>query len=201
MRLQTAEQRAAYRAAMIPQGAVKDARSSEHAEVYTFERAGALYAIGFWGSAGKPSFHYRFRTAEGRERHIAGFFVNVQGRAQMMAERKAKRTAFRHTLKVGDVLRSSWGYDQTNIDYYQVVEVCGKHVVIREIAQESEVTAWEQGKCVPKVGAFIGEPMRKLVQEGDAVRIASYACAYKIDGREVAPGCKVYAASHWTAYA
>ena len=33
--------------------------------------------------------------------------------------------AERDGLKVGDVLRSSWGYDQTNVDYYEVVELVG----------------------------------------------------------------------------
>jgi hypothetical protein len=38
--------------------------------------------------------------------------------------------------KVGDILYSSWGYDQTNIDYYQVVKVSKASVWIRSIGKE-----------------------------------------------------------------
>lgn len=37
---------------------------------------------------------------------------------------------------VGDILCCSWGYDQTNIDYYQVVAVTKASVKIREIAAQ-----------------------------------------------------------------
>ena len=38
-------------------------------------------------------------------------------------------------VKVGDIFVSSWGYDQTNVDCYQVVEVKGKStVVLREVS-------------------------------------------------------------------
>lgn len=39
-------------------------------------------------------------------------------------------------IKVGDVFCSSWGYDQTNVDFFQVVEIKEKMVKIREIAQK-----------------------------------------------------------------
>ncbi len=32
-------------------------------------------------------------------------------------------------LKVGDYLESSWGYDQTNVDFYKVVALVGKTMV------------------------------------------------------------------------
>lgn len=35
--------------------------------------------------------------------------------------------------RVGDILVSSWGYDQTNVDYYQVIAVTKASVRIREI--------------------------------------------------------------------
>lgn len=37
---------------------------------------------------------------------------------------------------VGDILCCSWGYEQTNIDYYQVVAVTKASVKIREIASQ-----------------------------------------------------------------
>ena len=41
-------------------------------------------------------------------------------------------------IRVGDVFYASWGYDQTNVDFYQVVGVTasGKSVRLRKIAAE-----------------------------------------------------------------
>lgn len=200
--LQTAEHRAAYRASLLPKNAIKDERSSELGEAYTYEMAGALYGIGFRGTAGRSEFHYRFRSSESRQKHIDDFFMSIKAHVERKAEYKAKKQAFKHSLQVGDVLRCSWGYDQTNIDYYQVTELCGKHVVIREIAAQSqEDRGWVQGSSVPALNHFTGEPMRKLVQEGNAVRIASYACAYKLEPKAEVAGMRVYEPGHWTAYA
>ena len=32
-------------------------------------------------------------------------------------------------LQPGDILYSSWGYEQTNIDFYRVIKLCGKTMV------------------------------------------------------------------------
>lgn len=40
-------------------------------------------------------------------------------------------------VKVGDVFSMSWGYDQTNVDFFQVVKVCGENSVrVREVCPE-----------------------------------------------------------------
>ena len=43
-------------------------------------------------------------------------------------------TTNQYGVKVGDLFVSSWGYEQTNVDYYQVVSVHGKSSVrVREV--------------------------------------------------------------------
>lgn len=42
-----------------------------------------------------------------------------------------------HSLRVGDILEASWGYEQTNINFYQVVALKGRTMVsVRECALE-----------------------------------------------------------------
>lgn len=48
--------------------------------------------------------------------------------------------------RVGDILYSSWGYDQTNIDFYKVVKVSAASVWIQKVGQ-----VWEQ------LDGFLGE--------------------------------------------
>jgi hypothetical protein len=52
-------------------------------------------------------------------------------------ERLARAREQGHTIQVGDLYYDSWGYEQTNIDFYQVVELRGKtKVVLRRIHSE-----------------------------------------------------------------
>lgn len=40
-----------------------------------------------------------------------------------------------YTPKVGDIFEMSWGYDQTNVNFFQVTRVSSKGVFVREVAQ------------------------------------------------------------------
>src|SRR3972149_5989897 len=109
MRLDTAEKRAAYRQAMIPTNAQRDARSGDKAEVWTHtsERTGRPCARGFIGSSGHPTWNYQCRDEARREQYITEFFANQQARQDAKQERKEKRVAFCHTLQVGQLLHTS----------------------------------------------------------------------------------------------
>jgi hypothetical protein len=154
------------------------------AAIYTYETAGGLYSIGFVGKAAKPAFHYRHRNEAQRLEHAAGFIAGRKQTAEAKAVRMAERKA-PHTLTVGTILVSSWGYDQTNIDYYQVTRLLGANTVeIREIAAESGgEDGFMTASCTAVADKFIGEPMIKRVSAGNSVRIASYASAHPWDGK------------------
>lgn len=49
----------------------------------------------------------------------------------------AKYKEPQHDLKIGDVIYNMWGYDQTNIDYYQIVATTAKTVSLRKIKSGS----------------------------------------------------------------
>ena len=68
--------------------------------------------------------------------------------------------------KVGDILYTSWGYEQTNIDFYQVTDVHDGSVTIRKIA--SRVVSGGRGtdEVVAVPDDFVGPPMKKRVQKG-----------------------------------
>lgn len=60
-------------------------------------------------------------------------------------------------VKVGDIFCYSWGYEQSNINYFQVVALKGtKQVVIREIGYEiTETTGYESYKVRAVEGCFL----------------------------------------------
>ena len=157
------------------------------------------------GSAGSP---YRFSTPERRAEWVKVVFANAIEHAERKAkesQEKAERRAAGHSLELGDVLRCSWGYDQTNIDYFQVTKIIGRQMVeYRKIACEAIETASMQGESVPSVGEFIGEAKRARVSDygdRDSVKIYSFANAYKMQPHVLPGGVKVFRSSHWTAYA
>ena len=54
------------------------------------------------------------------------FLANVE----YQNRREAEETQNAEGVHLGDIFYSSWGYDQTNIDFYQVVELKGKHTLV-----------------------------------------------------------------------
>lgn len=71
--------------------------------------------------------------------------------------------AFVAAANIGDVFYSSWGYDQTNVDFYEVVRKTAKTVYVREIYGEILTGGGYAGRCQPKPGSFReGEPERRI---------------------------------------
>ena len=101
--------------------------------------------------------------------------------------------------KIGDLFMRSWGYDQTNIDYYEVVAVSAKMVTVRTIAQKSIETGFMSGKTTPLPGTYTGKPKRCLAQDGH-IKINSYAWAHYVKPEMVA-GIPVYGTDYYSSYA
>jgi hypothetical protein len=89
------------------------------------------------------------------------------------------------TAAVGSILYTSWGYDQTNYDFYQVVERRGTStIVLRKLAVESENEGWCRDKVKPRKDVFIerDEPLVRRINKHGRARIESYSCLYPWDG-------------------
>ena len=83
------------------------------------------------------------------------------------------------------IYRASWGYDQTNIDYYEVVSRTAKTVQLRPIAKRLVRATGDMSELVePIPGKYIGSAFRRKVhtEHRDAVQIDSVSAAYPWDG-------------------
>lgn len=96
-------------------------------------------------------------------------------------------------VEVGDIFASSWGYDQTNVDFYEVVGVTpsGKSVRIVPIAKEvveGAGTAYTRVKAIPGSAAPDAPVSTKRVRfsryDDAVIKITSYSSAYRIDPEE-----------------
>ena len=74
---------------------------------------------------------------------------------EYMNRREAEATQNAEGVHVGDIFYTQWGYDQTNIDFYQVVELKGKHtMILRGLTEKCELDSSWNGKTRPIRDAF-----------------------------------------------
>ncbi len=166
----------------------------EGLEVYTYHRPNArgqvtYYGVAFAGKAQKPIWNYAFRDEAQRDRQIAETAKSVEARAKMMKERSDARKQFTHGLQVGDILYSSWGYDQTNVNWFEVVGApTEKMILVREIASKTvRSDGYGSDEVIPVPGKYIGPAMKKIPTGGGgrslSVKIDNVQTAWKWDGK------------------
>mgnify|MGYP003680694653 CR=1 FL=1 len=131
----------------------------------------------------KPKVNYFYHSEERRQQALelfkASHLAKLERRAQRAQERRAA-CAGGHDLKVGECLYASWGYDQTNIDYYQIVRVSKRSVWFRKIDGRIVKADGQLSSTVsPTKDAFLnaalreGGEHRRSVGAGNAVSYGS----------------------------
>jgi hypothetical protein len=146
------------------------------------------FAVIFTGRCRKPArASGTYRSEAARNKAVASAFEGQARaearRAKSRAEAKASRKA--HTLTVGSVLVASWGYEQTNVDAYEVTKVSGSMVTVCKIHTRTVSSSTGINRVAPAPGSFVdgAAPMRRRVRSGgDSVRINDSASAYQWDG-------------------
>lgn len=140
-----------------------------------------------WTGKAKTGEWIVFRSEVSRDSHIASRKAGWDSWQKMKAERAAQRKAFDATehFAIGDILDSSWGYDQTNVDFYEVIAVTRGMVTLVDIGQT--IVAGSEGFMSERV-----MPDPTVTPEGNVTRhratstsihIEDYAYASKWDGK------------------
>jgi len=97
--------------------------------------SGKWWVIGYSGKRSKHDFFLTFKQEESMQKYIEDYIKNILGVKVYKKERKEKQKKMAEgvTVNVGDLFYNSWGYEQTNVDFYQVVSVKSKTAVLRRI--------------------------------------------------------------------
>lgn len=116
----------------------------------------------------KPEFYYRFKNYENMISFCDEYISNVEKRQaekdRIKDQKKKAVSDFNHNFYNGQILYSSWGYEQTNLSYYQIVGFKGKSVILRKIVKkEISQTSWASGMYEPVKNGFKGEPFVKRI--------------------------------------
>lgn len=113
---------------------------------------------------------YYFANEDRRKNWISEKIKGINSTHKLVQNRKDLKSDIRknmkHDFKAGDVYYNSWGYDQTNIDFYLIVEVKEKSVIIQRIG-EQVVERSEGFMCasvMPDIDCKIGKPETKIIQ-------------------------------------
>ena len=127
-------------------------------------------AIAFNGKASKPIWHYRFRSMEELDNYVNKSIENAKGREQSKADRKAqRRLTSEHDIKVGDIFYTSWGYDQTNTEFYEVVNVRGSRIDLKEIGYtvDYEKASYGREDITPVPHKFVNDEVYTVSARAD----------------------------------
>lgn len=118
--------------------------------------------------------NYRYNTPERMIERIIEFFESQANTKKIRDDYNSKKkeelksaiSNIDQYIKIGDIMFNSWGYEQTNIDFYQVVDISEKGTVsIRPIQGEqvegSTKGYHDGGKIRPIKDQFIGTDVLK----------------------------------------
>lgn len=120
---------------------------------------------------------------------------------KITATASTTKTKTKHSLKVGDILASSWGYEQTNNSFYRVEALKGATMVtVREVylgIKESEdisgmsedriydVNNWEYARDSKEITRKVKNYYQDNRPEGDSIDIESFETAHKYTGQKM----------------
>ena len=177
----------------IPKGAIKVTPRDVNAVIYMGrDRQERYYAMAFSGNRQRYDFYYSFASQARMEKSIREYLDALRASTNYKREQIAKRKGFKHGYKVDDILHYSWGYEQTNCEFYQVISTTPGTVTIREIAQEAEPDSMlAHGMAENRVAVkdrFLekSEPIVKRVQyseSGPGYVSMPHGCCSLWDGR------------------
>ena len=91
-------------------------------------------------------------------------------------------------VKQGDIFYSAWGYEQTNIDFYEIVKVTEKSVFFKELHSEKTYNDPMHGTAVPISDSSVEDKGRRATikfnrENEPSFKVYSFANAYPWDGK------------------
>lgn len=131
----------------------------------------------------RPSSHYRFKTEKQRAQWIEQQKAYIDKQTEAAQRYEAQMNKDLEAIKEGAILYDSWGYEQTNIDFYKVIKRSGVSVTLLPIGSHVEQSGFMSGNASPDESNVVGDPIvRRAGKYG--VRIASHRGTLTLyDGR------------------
>lgn len=163
----------------------------------------SLKGAGFRWHA-KKKIWYAKQTAE--RLSLAHELAGEPAEAAVTRKAEIKAVKYNHSLRVGDILEASWGYEQTNVDFFLVVKASTSCVWVKEctlpLIKDEAVSGMarnarydisnpvikEDGYFVDQVNGSrfkVHNYSKNSLPENDSIKIKDSIIAHKYSGETV----------------
>jgi hypothetical protein len=145
--------------------------------------------------AGRHNIRIYSREDAAKKLNILRNNINAKYRSKKLAleEKRMIKKTFSNPYTVGQILHTSWGYDQTNIDYFQVVAVGKMSITVCEINASCKEDGFMTGNAIPKKDNFCGKPEKCIIQVskyGNHVKVSRDHYLYPVSETEITSGIR-----------
>lgn len=126
------------------------------------------------GNSAKMSGNYFYSTESHRSNTLTGLMNAEDSKEEYKSERKVK-TSLPINVSVGECLVNSWGWEQTQVDFYQVMGKVGKAtLIIRPIGYDQRIPTGPMSQEVtPRKDGFLKNDKGEIIEY--RVRVTRYS--------------------------
>ena len=151
--------------------------------IFEYSKNGIISCAIFEKRGYKPAHHYRFKDEaqrtiwiNQRKEYADKDIINEQKRLQQAFEEAAQYVP-------GAIIYDSWGWEQTNIDFYLITDRKNNTLTLQRIGEKREYSSSMSGTTTPDPSKFIDEPFKKRISKNGYINLASYSCTRLYDGK------------------
>lgn len=136
-------------------------KSGENNSIVLIDPKNELIVMGFSGRSKKSKFYLIFGTLERRNEYIEVFFENQKKNIIKKKKLQEERSKLNHdNIELGTIYYTSWGYEQTNGEFYQLIEKKGKKtLILKEIGGKQVSSGMDCGYFEPIKDEFISKDL------------------------------------------
>jgi len=128
--------------------------------------------------------HFIFPSNEARSEHLTKLRKRIQNSFDAEQNHLSKYKEEAEQFQKGKILISSWGCEQTNIDFYLIVDRKNDFVTIQEIESKREYSKeGDRGTTTPDISKTKGEPFKKKISKYASLQLESYKYCRLWDGK------------------
>jgi len=130
--------------------------------IYILINTSELKAICFHSAKKKYTWHYIFANTEQMlltiDKAIKLQFDKNVAKETLKIQKAKQAKINRAKVQIGDIFNTSWGYDQTNVEFFQVIErISPTRVKVKQIRKLMEEEQYMSAQVKPAVDCFYDE--------------------------------------------
>lgn len=147
--------------------------------------------ITIFGKRGhKPIKNCYFNTEQERTDYLNREKQSADNETEQKNRMLAARLIECEQYKVGAIVYDSWGCEQTNIDFYEIIGRVNNTITLQQIGEKrSYYHSGMSGETMPDNTKKVGEPFKKRISKNGYLTIKSYSCCKLWDGKEKSFSC------------